>query len=315
MGKRHSAGPQPRGETGARSCGKTQRVACHFRRRLSSQPSPGAMLPSLHRRQAGFRRSFSLNGPRAAAQKPAVVRQRAPSCLTHGEQQRRQPRCRLSASIPSLVPRRWVRKLRHWALDCSQAVATSVFDLAFAKQKGFAETRLAAASHRLAMLLNGAGMVRDGCPGQNAHETIPGLVVQPRSPAAAQTHSRGMQDVDHSSRTTGAAGSHPTALIFPLNGILRNGILHSTKSRLAQRNAGHAFPRWRREPTDEDHRQLGWMRAWRQHEIQASCCCCCIGPQAGQRILTQDPALTPIEGGAGLCSRVTPYLQSHSSVI
>jgi hypothetical protein len=106
MGKRHSAGPQPRGETGARSCGKTQRVACHFRRRLSSQPSPGAML--LHRRQAGFRRSFSLNGPRAAAQKPAVVRQRAPSCLTHGEQQRRQPRCRLSASIPSLVPRRWV---------------------------------------------------------------------------------------------------------------------------------------------------------------------------------------------------------------
>jgi hypothetical protein len=205
--------------------------------------------------------------------------------------------------------------LRHRALDCSQAVATSVFDLAFAKQKGFAETRLAAASHRLAMLLNGAGMVRDGCPGQNAHETIPGLVVQPRSPAAAQTLSRGMQDVDHSSRTTGAAGSHPTALIFPLNGILRNGILHSTKSRLAQRNAGHAFPRWRREPTDEDHRQLGWMRAWRQHEIQASCCCCCIGPQAGQRILTQDPALTPIEGGAGLCSRVTPYLQSHSSVI
>jgi hypothetical protein len=96
-----------------------------------------------------------------------------------------------------------------------------VFDLAFAKQKGFAETRLAAASHRLAMLLNGAGMVRDGCPGQNAHETIPGLVVQPRSPAAAQTLSRGMQDVDHSSRTTGAAGSHPTALIFPLNGILR----------------------------------------------------------------------------------------------
>jgi hypothetical protein len=186
-------------------------------------PARGAMLPSLHRRQAGFRRSFSLNGPRAAAQKPAVVRQRAPSCLTHGEQQRRQPRCRLSASIPSLVPRRWVRKLRHWALDCSQAVATSVLDLAL--QRGFAETRLAAASHRLAMVFNG-GMARDGCPARKCmRQPTPGpdLVVQHRSPAAAQTLSRGMH-VDHSSRcTTDAAGSHPTALIS----IKPDGILHS----------------------------------------------------------------------------------------
>jgi hypothetical protein len=228
MGKRHSAGPQPRGETGARSCGKTQRVACHFRRRLSSQPSPGAML--LHRRQAGFRRSFSLNGPRAAAQKPAVVRQRAPSCLTHGEQQRRQPRCRLSASIPSLVPRRWVRKLRHWALDCSQAVATSVLDLAL--QRGFAETRLAAASHRLAMVFNG-GMARDGCPARKCmRQPTPGpdLVVQHRSPAAAQTLSRGMH-VDHSSRCTRCCRVSPHNIGF--HQTRRHPSQRRAKSRLA----------------------------------------------------------------------------------
>jgi hypothetical protein len=93
-------------------------------------------------------------------------------------------------------------------------VATSVLDLAL--QKGFAETRLDAASHRLAMLFNGGGMARDGSPGQNAHETIPGLVVHHRSPAAAQTLSRGM-DVDHSSRcTTDPAGSRPTAIDVPI---------------------------------------------------------------------------------------------------